>query len=395
MDLQVITAIIFVIFLSIFLYKKRSHIVLQKVLFPFLYLILYRSDFGVNFIDKFAKKHKEGIKFFGYSCIGLSIVGMIFISVNIIMMIYNMIVQPVAQPGVALVLPFTNVPGIGYLSFFHWIIAIFFLAIIHEFCHGIVAKAHGLHIKSTGFAFFSILAPIIPAAFVEPDEKKLEKESDVVQYSVFSAGPIINIIAAVLIALLIMPAFSGIEQRITDPDGFAFSVIEGDYPVADAGIKDGIIQAVNREKVTDFDSFIDITYGVKPGEEFILLTDQGEYTLTTVASPDNPKKGFIGIMPVENKRKPKPEYAWISSPFNWTKDLFRWLFLLNFFIGLFNLLPLGIVDGGRILKTFLNKVMEDKQKAQKIWGFISFLFLAMLLFGLLTTYFGNPFALLK
>ena len=174
MDVQIISAIIFVLLLSVFLYKKRRHIVLQKVLFPFLYLILYRSNFGIKFIDKYVKKHREWIKFFGYSCIGLSMIGMIFISVNIIMMIYTLIVSPVAQPGVALVLPFTNVPGIGYLSFFHWIIAIFLLAIVHEFCHGIVARAHGLPIKSTGFAFFSILAPIIPAAFVEPDEKKLE-----------------------------------------------------------------------------------------------------------------------------------------------------------------------------------------------------------------------------
>ena len=100
-------------------------------------------------------------------------------------------------------------------------------------------------------------------------------------------------------------------------------------------------------------------------------------------------------MPLANERAPKPKYTWLNNPFNWTKDLFKWLFLLNFFIGLFNLLPLGIVDGGRILNTFLQSIVKDKEKARKIWGFISLFFLLLLLFGLLTTYLGNPFAFLK
>lgn len=397
---EIITLIIFILFLIAFLFIKRKNIVIQKILFPFLYLILYRSNFGLKFMNKFAKKYKEAIKFFGYSCIGLSIVGMIFISFNIIMMIWNLIVSPVSQPVVALVLPFTNVPGIGYLSFFHWIIAIFVLAIIHEFAHGIVARAHGIPVKSSGFAFFAVLAPIIPAAFVEPDEKKISKAKDTVQYSIFAAGPMINIFVALLL-LFALPYVANpaklapFEAAITEPIGFSYELYNESYPAAIAGMDGGIIQGVNNEKVIDYKSFTDAIYGVRPNEKMDIQTDKGTYTLTTDVSPDNPKKGFIGIRPTANERRVKPEYEWLKHPFYWLKDLFKWLFLLNFFIGLFNLLPLGIVDGGRILKTFLSKIMKDQKKAGKLWGWISMFFLILLLFGLITTYVGNPFALLK
>ena len=400
-DPQVIAAIIFVILMGIFLFNKRKHLVVQKIVYPFLYIILYRSDFGINFMNKFAKKHKEAIKFFGYCCIGLSMIGMVFISVNIILMVYTLIVTPVPQPGVALVLPFTNVPGIGYLSFFHWIIAIFLLAIVHEFAHGIVAKAHDLPIKSSGFAFFAILAPIIPAAFVEPDEKKLSKESDVAQYSVFAAGPIINILIALLI-FIAMPYVANpsrlapFEGSITDPVGFSFELTNTTLPAAQAGLQDGmIVSSFNGQPITDITSFLEtMAYCTAPGETVTLGVEGQTYSMTTVASDDR-KRGIIGVTNFKNERRVKPEYEWLKHPFYWTKDLFKWLFLLNFFIGLFNLLPLGIVDGGRILKTLLRRLMEDKQKAIKMWGFISLFFLILLIFGLLTTYVGNPFAFLK
>jgi len=401
MDIQVIAAVIFVLFLILFLIKKKDNIVVQKILFPFLYLVLYRSNFGIKFINRFAKKYKEWIIFFGYCCVGIGMVGMVFISVNIILMIWSLITAPVQQPGVALVLPFTNIPGIGYLSFFHWIIAIFVLAIVHEFSHGIVAKAHGLPIKSSGFAFFALLAPIIPAAFVEPDEKKISKSKDIVQYSVFSAGPIINILLALLI-LIAMPyvispsKLAPFESTITSPIGFSFDLTNSTLPAAKAGLEDGmIITSFNGQPVTEVDPFLEkMYYCSSPGDNITLGANGTNYTITTVASEDG-ERGIIGIQNFANERRMKPKYAWLKHPFYWTKDLFKWLFLLNFFIGLFNLLPLGIVDGGRILKTFLDKTIKNKTKAKKVWSFISAFFLILLLFGLITTYIGNPFAFLR
>ena len=104
---------------------------------------------------------------------------------------------------------------------------------------------------------------------------------------------------------------------------------------------------------------------------------------------------LIFVNNFKNERRVLQKYQTLKPYYYWLKDLFKWIFVFNLFVGLFNLLPLGIVDGGRILKTLLDRIMKNKKKAQKVWGFISFFFLAVLILGLLTTYFGNPFALFQ
>jgi len=401
MDLQIIAAIVFVLVLVVFIVVKRKNVAIQKILFPFIYLILYRSGFGIKFMEKTAKKYNEAIKLFGYSAIGLSLLGMVYVSISMVITLLNLIITPITTPAVSLVLPFTNIPGIGYLSFFHWIISLFILAVIHEFAHGIVAKAHGIKIKSSGFAFLSLLAPIIPAAFVEPDEKKLEKQNDVVKYSVFAAGPIINILFALMILfafpyVLDSNKFAPFEEKITYPIGFSFDVINETVPAAKIGLKSGmIVTSFNGQETKDANPFLEkMYYCIKPGEDITLEANNTLYTITTEVSSDG-KRGVIGVNKFKNERRMKPEYELLKHPFYWTKELIRWLFLLNFFIGLFNLLPLGIVDGGRIMKTMLEKLFKNKEKANKIWGFLSFFFLAILLFGLITTYIGNPFSFIQ
>lgn len=402
---EIILASAFALFFIIFLYIKRKNIVIQKIIYPVLYLILYRSNFGIKFMKRFSKKYKEIIKFFGYCCIGIGFLGMIFISLNIILMLVMMILKPATDMGAALVLPFTNIPGIGYLSFIHWIIAIFILALIHEFAHGIVAKAHGLEIRSSGFAFLSFFIPIIPAAFVEPDEKELEKQPDIVKYSIFSAGPVINILLSLIILIALPYTGYGIihlgndmapfESTITEPIGFSFDLLNDTYPASKAGMSAGIINEVNGQEVKNFKDFTDITYGIKPGQNINITTDKASYSLITTSSPDNPNKGFIGIRPLSNEKVVKEQYSWLKHPYFWIKELFKWLFIFNFLIGFMNLLPLGIVDGGRILKTLLEKTIKDQKKAKKVWSFIAFFFLAILLLGLITTYLGNPFSFLR
>ena len=78
--------------------------------------------------------------------------------------------KPAASSGVGLVLPF-KAKGVFYVPFFYWIISIFVIAVVHEFSHGLIARANNIKVKSSGFAFLALLVPIIPAAFVEPDEK--------------------------------------------------------------------------------------------------------------------------------------------------------------------------------------------------------------------------------
>ena len=403
MSFDVIAFIIFIILLGLVLYLKRDKLDIQKVFFPFIYLILYRTKLGLRLMDSWSKKYNYIIKLFGYCSIGFGFVGMIYISLAIFMFVLKLIFFPsVSEPGVSLVLPFTNIPGVGYLSFTHWILALFLLAIVHEFAHGVVARAWKVPVKSSGFAVLALLAPIIPAAFVEPDEKHMEKRDDVVKYSVFAAGPIANLVFAFLI-LLAFPFVGDVsgsttapyEDQITEPIGFSFETLEGDYPATLANVPNGVINGINGNEFDDYTEFYKQMMCVRPDEALTLNTEEGDYLITTGVKEDDPERGFIGIKPVQNERRVKDEYTSMAPFYYWLKGFFKWLFLLNFFIGLANLLPLGIVDGGRMLQVALHKTISNKKKAQKIWVWIGFMFLFALVFALVVNYFGNPFLLLR
>jgi len=386
-------AIIFFVAIALILFLDREKIKLEKILFPFFYLVLYRTKLGLKLMDQKARKYNELLKLLGYCFIGIAFIGMIFMTITIFANIIGLIFNPATtQSGVALVLPFTNIPGIGYLPFIEWLLAIFILAIVHEFSHGVMARAHDVPVKSSGFAFFSIIIPIIPAAFVEPDEKVLKKKSDIVQYSVFAAGPASNLILALLIFLFSSFVMAPIEARITEPVGFSFELTNSTLPAAQAGLEKGmIITSFDNETITDGNSFSEYMYYCsKPNESVYLGTENKTYE---IQSADVEGRNIIGVSNIQNEVRIKEKFRFWEGTFFWIKSFLKWLGLFNLFIGLANLLPLGIVDGGRILQVALNKI-TTKKKAMKIFLIVTWLLLFSLLFALIVQYFGNPFSFL-
>jgi membrane-associated protease RseP (regulator of RpoE activity) len=395
-DIEIILAVLFVVVLGILLIINRKKLQMQKILFPLIYIIMYKTKIGLKLMDKIATRYKSLVQFFGFISVGIGFVGMIFISVSIVIVILKLIFNPhAASSDMVLVLPFTNIPGIGYLPFTSWLIAIFVLAVVHEFSHGVVARAHNVEVQSSGFAVLGILAPIIPAAFVEPNEEKLKKEKEIVQYSIFAAGPVSNIFLALVFFLLMIAIFNPIEARLMEPAGFSFDITNTSLPAGTAGLQTGmLINSFNGKAVNDSSYFLSqMQYCVKPQQDVTFGTANATYAVTTIASPTNSNKGFVGVNNIKNEIRVKPQYehSILAKAFFWFKDLFKWLFLLNLFIGLANLMPLGIVDGGRILQLLLSSTMKDQKKAMKVWGIIGLLFLVFILFGLITNYVGNPF----
>ncbi|MEK6899973.1 MAG: site-2 protease family protein [Nanoarchaeota archaeon] len=347
-------------------------------------IFLYRTKLGIKFMDSLSQKFREWIVLFGYVGMGVGFVGLIFISYILIKNLYSLITQPSAVSGVSLVLPGINVPGLGVLPFWYWLIAIFFIAIIHEFSHGIVARAHKIEVKNTGIVFFG---PIL-GAFVEPDEKKLQKEKDIVQYSVLAAGSFSNITLAVVAVILLNLIFMPIQQAMVEPVGFVFGAQVADMPIAAAGIMPGtIINGIEDQKISNFQEFGDELSFHRPGDKITITTeDNQKYQITLAANPDNPKKPFLGIQDINNEFKIKESFSsgiWKVTYFllDWVSGFFRWLFLLSLGIGLFNLLPLPIVDGGRMAQVFLHK-LKGAEKGEKAYRRVSLFFLLILLLNL-------------
>jgi membrane-associated protease RseP (regulator of RpoE activity) len=391
-NFDTMSAVLFLLIVVFLVVRNRKmldfHVLVGIRRLPLVYAVLWKTKFGLELMERIAAKYRELVKLIGYCFVGFGFFGMVFISINIAFLLFNLFVSPKeASQGVALVLPLTHIPGIGYLSFWHFLITIFITVLIHEFAHGIVARAHKVPVKSSGLGVFSLLLPLFPLAFVEPDEKKLQKERDIVQYSIFAAGPIVNIIFAMLILLLTAHIIVPIENAITHPVGFSFSGLMQDYPAEKAGMRPGmVITEVNGVKVLEYEDFSRTVGELKPGQQLTLRTDNGTFTIIAKPSPDNPDKGYIGILDIRNERRINGRYKAVGGAFFWLRGLVKWLYFLNLIIGLMNLLPLMITDGGRMLKTALEKVCKDGERANNAWMLISAIFIFTLFFALLVRY---------
>ena len=99
------------------------------------------------------------------------------------------VTELIGLPGINPVIP------IGYGA-----AALISAVVIHEVFHGIVARKHGIKVKSVGALFFII--PI--GAFVEPDEDEMLKADPVVRRRIVAAGPGINIVIGVVAILILI-----------------------------------------------------------------------------------------------------------------------------------------------------------------------------------------------
>ncbi len=208
--------ILFMLFVAIFLYKKRKNLKREGLAF------LYRTKLGLKFIDYANKKLKKILPILSWLSI---ICGYVLMSL-VLYFIFRLVYLTAKFPELFKIIKVPPlIPLIPYLPkifkidilppfyFTYWIIAIAVIAIFHEFNHGIFAKFNKLKIKSTGFGF---LGPFL-LAFVEIDEKTMAKRKKLPQISILSAGSFANVILAVIFLLLMWIFFS-----LTFMEGGAF-----------------------------------------------------------------------------------------------------------------------------------------------------------------------------
>jgi membrane-associated protease RseP (regulator of RpoE activity) len=386
-NFQLSAAIFFFLFLGIFLFYKRKRLDIQKMVFPLLYAILYKTKMGLKAMDGAAKKFPKTLKWISFAGVYTGFAGMAFIFISLVYNLYKIIFADV-KVGAAIVQPFVPTqPGsmFFYVPFFYFIIAIFIIAVVHEFSHGVVSRLFGIKLKSSGFAFLAVLIPIIPMAFVEPDEKMVKKAKPMQQLAIFAAGPFSNILLAVLIILLlnfaIAPMMGGITTTNLVVTNYTYN---GNitYPAQEAGIGlgDHLVMIDNTE-IIGTDEFVDFMKGTVPGQEIVLHTNASSYPIILASSPVNNQTGYLGIYVIEKYNYAdsfRMSYAWTIPLIEWINGLFIWLIILNLGIGLINLAPLGPVDGGRMLLTVLRTRFKE-ERAMLIWGKISLITLAILL----------------
>ncbi|MGC8929030.1 MAG: site-2 protease family protein [Candidatus Woesearchaeota archaeon] len=347
------------------------------------FILLYRTKFGLKLMQRLSKKYEELIKIIGYSGIGIGFLGMFFMIVVLIQNLISMIIKPTTSSSLTLVLPGATIPGIGRLNFTFWLITIFIVALVHETAHGIVSLVHKVKVKNSGIVLFG---PII-GAFVEPEEREISKSKDIVQYSIFAAGPFANIILSIIIMFIISIFLNPLYMNITKEAGISFTSVQKGFPAEKAGLKEGIIiNKINNQTIANYNDFLEAMINVKPNQTLELSSENKTFVLVTTENPEKAGKGYIGITGVKEERVPKGS-RFLFSITNWFLNLFNFIMVISAGIGLFNLLPLGIVDGGRLLKTALESIYKDRKKAAEIWKRVSWFVLLLLILNLLVPIF--------
>ncbi len=381
-DGNLISIIIFYSLAALFFFINRKKIEVQyKILF------LYRTKGVIKWIRRLAQRYKKFWKWFGYAGIPAGFISMAFIFGFLAWKAVEIFTVPGAAPSVMPVLPGITVP------FWYTIIALFIVMVVHEGCHGLVAEAWGLKLKSAGVG----LAAFLPLAFVEPDEKKLNKMPLKQQLSIFAAGPFANFctagLAIFLFLFLLVPAVNAtIENR-----GIYVEDVALGLPADAAGLQKGdIILSANSQLINTTNDFVDFMGKIKPGETILLQTSSRLVQVTTIQNPQNASKPYIGFEFSQNpniklKQEIESKYGKLPWVLFYLYQLFYWIFLLNVGIGLINILPLGPIDGGRMLKASLDKKLKNKTRAQQIYVWFSFISLFLILFNLIGPYLAKAF----
>lgn len=318
-------------------------------------------------------------------------IGQILIVAMLVYGVVLLFIRPDAPATVGLVLPGISLPGSAFtVPIWQGIAALFIVVAIHEFSHGIMSKAHKVPITSSGVGVMAIL----PLAFVEPDEKRLEKMPKSVQNKVFAAGPGSNLILAGLITLILGLIIFPAADALTQTDGVLFGEVREGYPAQLAGVREGVLYThLDGERIGGFDDLLEGIEGLEPGDAVTISNERLTHTIIATGHPDNASSPYLGVTaPRQHFPDPFPDlllYAKEGINPIWLQlllaigSLLFWTYVLSLGIGLANLLPIGPVDGGRMLFNTLRSRMSEK-RAMHVLNRVSLLFLIIILILVLT-----------
>ncbi len=353
---------LFCIFSAFFLYKNKHKVKREGFFF------LYKTKFGLKFMDNFSKKFHKQLKVLAYISITFGYFAMAAMVALLIYNIFVLIKMPVITnaPPIMPVIPYApqifKIQGLPNFYFIHWIIILAIMAITHEFAHGIFARHMKVKVKSSGFGFIGPL----PLAFVEPDEKSMSKKKRKDQLAMLSAGSFSNFVFFLIFGLIFLlfislsfhattPLYGGgminssdikfitldntnyslLELKNINPnmlpeksmvytDTSSFVLTRDLFSQQYKNISNpenktivayfsaplinanikGQILEINGLKYSDPQIFA-ILNSTTPGQHIEIKTDKGTYNIIAAVNPSNSSKGFLGI----NYRSPPKTFA--------------------------------------------------------------------------------------
>ena len=357
-------AIIYVLIAWVIIYVAAKALKLEKFGFTIKpYSLTYKNTQVQSALSKMLTRTKRGIRVFADVSVVAGFLMMGFAFWFLLSNISNFFVEPTEFAELTVLIPGVTLTSASAILYF--LLSIPIVLVIHEGAHGIVATLEKIKIKTGGFAIFIALF----AGFVEPDEKEFDDARKISKLRVIGAGATSNVIFAFALGAILLtnPLFALIlpepflEWFYDAPDGVGIiSIIEG------SGAEKAGLQ--KNDVITGIDDIAIITpvdfqkADLKPGD-IVTVTVQRDGQLLQLPveimpSPDDPDKGLVGIM--RDSAFYKPVYNFIE----WDPQVsmfLLWLWMISFFIGIINMLPLPILDGGKFIYTIIEKKASERK----------------------------------
>ena len=345
------------------------------------YSLVYKNKGVYSVLKKILGRTRRGIRVFADVSVIAGVLMMGFAFWFLLDNVSKFFVAPTDFSELTVLIPGVTLTSPSAIAYF--LLSIPIVLVVHEGAHGIVAALEKIKIKTGGFAIFIAMF----AGFVEPDEEEFNKAKKISKLRVIGAGATANVIFAFVLGavLLTNPLFALImpEPLLSSfyelPEGvLILSIIEASGAEKAGLLANDIITSINGESILSPVDFPSLNPG-ETAEVSILREGQKlDYSVEIMPSPEDPERGLIGIMR-DNSLAYKPVFNFIEWNDLNVSMFLLWLWMISFFIGIINMLPLPILDGGKFVHTIIDKRISEKSVNGVMWGIYGFTFA---LFGL-------------
>jgi len=378
LDLLTDNAIIYVLIAWVVILGIAKAVKLEKHGFEIKpYSLTYKNTQVQSALSKMLTRTKRGIRVFADVSVVAGFLMMGFAFWFLLNNLSNFFVEPTEFAELTVLIPGVTLTSVSAILYF--LLSIPIVLIMHEGAHGIVATLEKIKIKTGGFAVFIALF----AGFVEPDEKEFDNAKKISRLRVIGAGATSNVIFAFALGALLLtnPIFALVLPEpflgwfYEAPDGVLIISIMEDSGAEKAGLQaNDLIMGVNGVVIVSPFDFQKVD--LKPGDTATITVQrdgqQIQLPVEIMPSPDDPERGLIGIIR-DNAMSYKPVLNFIE--WNPQVSMFLlWLWMISFFIGIINMLPLPILDGGKFIYTIIEKHASEKKINAIMWSVYAFTF---------------------
>jgi len=322
------------------------------------FFFMWRTERLNAFLTKMGKKFP--IIFFNIGIV-VGFGGMIFAFWMFGENLIKFFTQPAAAGGVVPIIPGVTITG---LPLVYMLIGLAIAILVHEFAHGFAASKDNIPIKSSGLLGFLVMF----GAFVEPDEEAFEKEATPrARMRLLAAGSYSNIIWS-FVFLAILVNFGAMASIAYNPPSGAYIYQLGeDSPGAEALVVGEVIIGLNDTVINGWSDVSVFMNDALAGSQITIHTMDRDIALILAPNELNATRGYIGIYGADYWQA-KSGWDLFLSPmvvFH-MQQIVLWCYIILISLALFNLLPIPMLDGDKLLSNGLSLFISDEKKLKYI-----------------------------